>query len=199
VVAARSSSAGRAFAKSAGFGALQANISASALLYLAYRADVAAHATPALSVPGDFGSFALIILIVGSIVGAGVGMLYSVVPSLVAHWRRRPTLGTTDRAMFASSLFMFVAAFVHASIANDAAVWLPLLVLAVPLATIALVRTILRARFLSRVRAGREPRYRIEEMEAGSTLLRIAADDEREAMYRENAAPPAEPTVVGAL
>lgn len=197
--AARSTTALRAFGKSVLSGALQANISATALLYLAFGIDSALHLSPSPGKPADFGAFAVIMFVAGSIVGAGVGMAYAIVPTLVAHWRKTAAIANADRSMLASSFFLFAAAFVHASIVTDWAAWAPLTVVASALSAIAAARMALRARFLARVRAGREPRYRIEPADGRSVLYRVAEEDDRAWSYRENATPPPPPELIGVL
>lgn len=197
--AARASGPAIAVGKSGLAGAAQANLSATALLYLAWKADAVLGLTTKHAPPSDFGAFALIILIAGSVVGFGIGLLYSVVPALVAHWRRTPRLGNTERAMHVSALFVAIAAVVHATIVPDWAVWAPLAVLSLTFAITAFVRTTLRNAFLARVRAGKEPRYRIEPDEGRSVLYRLAEEDNLERLYRENATPPEEPKAVAVL
>jgi hypothetical protein len=199
--ASRSSSMPAAFGKSTVAGALQANISASALVCLAFVIDDLLHISPG-AYPGDLGSLAIIMLVAGSIVGAIVGMLYAIVPMLVARWRRTPSMANADRASFASAAFLVVATLVHASIVQTWAAWAPLALGALLLVIGATVRTKRRAAFLARVRAGLEPRYRIEsaeEDERRSVLYRLAEEDDREVLYREAAPRPAEPKAVGVL
>ena len=198
---ARSSSVAAAVGKSALSGALQANISATALVCIAFKVDQLLGISPMHTYPGDLPSLAVIMAIAGSIVGFGIGLLYAFVPAFVAHWRRSSatSLANTDRAMFASAAFAVVAAVVHASIVKDWAVWLPLVLLATSLATIASIRSATRAAFLARVRAGLEPRYRIEPTEGRSVLYRIAEEDDREVMYREAAPARPEPEAIATL
>jgi hypothetical protein len=197
----RSSGMATAVGKSALAGALQANIAATGLVCIAFKVDQLFGISPMHPYPGDMNilSLALIMAIAGSIVGFGVGLLYGVVPALVAHWRKSPSLANTDRAMFASAVFVAIAAAVHASIVKDWAAWLPLVLMAAILATAAGIRTATRAAFLARVRAGEEPRYRIEPTEGRSVLYRIAEEDDREVMYREQPAAKPEPEAIGVL
>ena len=197
--AARADSSGAAIGKSGLSGAAQANISATALLFLAWKVDDALGLATKPSPPSDFGAFALIILIVGSVIGFFIGILFAVLPALVAHWRKTPRLADTDRAMVASSLFVAVAALANANIAKDWATWAPLTLLSFVLGTAAFVRSRRRNAFLTRVRAGEEPRYRIEPTEGRSVLYRVADEDDREALYRENARPPEEPKAIAVL
>lgn len=197
--ASRSKSPGRAFAKSAGFGALQANVSATVLVAMAVMVDRAMRLTPTGSPPMDLAGLAVAILIAGSIVGLGVGMIYGIVPALVAHWRRTRSIANADRAMLASAAFLASAAVVHASIVADWAAWAPLAVIASMHSFVGFIRMTLRARFLARVRTGREPRYRIEPTEGRSVLYRLAGGDDREHMYRENAGPPPAHEAIGVV
>jgi hypothetical protein len=197
--ASRSSSAPRAMGTSALAGALQANISGTLLVLLAIKTDVALHTTPALAPPNDPAGLAVLMLIAGSIVGTFVGMVYGIVPSLVARWRQSPRLGTLDRTLLACAAFLAAIAGLHSCIVSEGAASVPLAVLAVILAIAASVRIVTRAIFLARVRSGEEPRYRIEPTETGLTLMRIADEDPRETMYRENAMPSPEPIVIGVL
>lgn len=196
--ASRASGAAMAVFKSAVSGAIQANMSATALFILAVKIDEALRLSPKHAPPGDLGPFALIILIVGSIVGLGVGVAYSVVPALVAHWRKKPSIANHDRAMFASAGFAAVAAVVHALIVSAWEVWLPVAILAFALAVTAMIRTSLRTAFLARVRAGREPHYRIEHDETGNVLYRVAPEAP-ESTYREAATPQPEPEALARL
>lgn len=198
---ARSSSAAAAVGKSALSGALQANISATALVCIAFKVDHLLGISPMPTYPNDLGSLAIIMAIAGSIVGFGIGLAYAIVPALVAHWRSSApeSLANADRAMFASAAFAVIAAIVHASIVNDWAVWLPLVLLATILATVASIRSTTRAAFLARVRAGQEPRYRIEPTEGRSVLYRVAEEDDREVMYREAAPARPEPEAIAIL
>lgn len=195
----RASSMGAAFGKSTVSGAVQANVSATALLYAAFKVDAALQTSPRPSPPSDPGALALIMLVAGSVVGLLIGVAYSFIPTFVAYLRKRPSIATTDRAMFATALWLAAVAVVHSSIVRDWAAWAPLALLSSALAVTALVRTAIRRAFLARVRAGREPRYRIEPSAGRSVLYRVADEDERETFYRENATPPPPPEAVGVI
>jgi hypothetical protein len=192
----RATSGRLAFGRSAFSGAAQANIAGTFLVGLAQHVDHSLHISPTSSPPSVFG-LAFIMLCVGSILGLFVGMAYGFVPAVVARERSEPSLASADRAMVATAGFLTLAAAAHSRVVRDWPAWAPLLVLASILATTALVRTAMRKAFLARVRAGREPRYRIEPAEGRSVLYRIAEEDDRESLYRENAAPPEEPRAVG--
>lgn len=231
--AANATTPARALGKSVLSGAVQANVAGGALAVIATAVDTAFGLGPT---DGKGLSFAFAVAvataIVGTLVGAAIGVVYGFVPAFVAATRHGRTHASTDRLLVAAAAWLFAVGVAHGLLVDgspsatveplDGALltttWAAPIAIAIALASVASFRAWSRHAFVQRVREGREPRYRVVEVEAAAigdeTIPLVAGitreqcrfavvpaegDDAIEVGYREAAAPSPEPRAIALL
>lgn len=228
--AANASTPARAVGKSMLAGGIQANVAGSALAILAMVVDTALGIAPDGVRLSSAAALGVATLIVGTLVGAFVGLAFGFVPAFVAASRIGRTHATADRIMIAASAWLVGIGIAHRYLVVSAtsasvaplertlldATWAVPIAVALVTSVFALARTSLRRAFVRRVRAGRDARYRVVEIEAASLAddalpavggvareaCRAAIVRVREpafAGYREAAEPDLEPRAVALL
>lgn len=225
--AANATTPARALGKSIASGAVQANVAGGALAVIATAVDTALGIGPTEGKGLSFAfAIALATLIVGTLVGAAVGLAYGFVPAFVAASRVGRTHASTDRLLVAAATWLSGVGLAHRFLVEGStiglrgetiapidhalltATWAAPIAIALVLVGVAFFRAWTRHAFVRRVREGREPRYRVVEVEAAAVgeeslplvagvtreqcrFAVVPADDEAiEVGYREAAAPP---------